>query len=171
MSNQNDDDCSERVYVGYSGKTVNIIMIFISIFGILINATFSYNYSKKIYSSQKTRRVGVSLVEKVLCVIAVIETLISLCWLIDNCFFFLCTENKEDSTEISGLGKVIAYCEIFLYLFDWMILSTSLFQIKIIILNPQRILESGKMVTKYIITCFSIALLSIIIAIIFNLRE
>ena len=41
-----------------------------------------------------------------------------------------------------------------------MILSTSLYQIKIILLNPQEILESGKRVFKYIIGCLIISLAS-----------
>jgi hypothetical protein len=90
--------------------------------------------------------------------IAIVETFISVFWLINN----LATANppKSSSDEENKKCDIVAYFEIFLNFFDWLILSTSLYQIKIILLNPQEILESGKRVLKYIIGCLIISLAS-----------
>ena len=138
---------------GFSGVGGNIVMIIISILGIIINSIFSIDYLKNIISIKNRNNAGISAVEKILCMIAIIETFISICWLINNCSYQKMNDNEH--------CKVVAYFEIFLNLFDWLILSTSLYQIKIILLNPQEILESGKRVLKYIIGCLIISLVSL----------
>ena len=136
---------------GFSGEGGNIVMIIISVLGIIINSIFSIDYLKNIISIKNRNNAGISAVEKILCMIAIVETFISVCWLINNISY-----KKIDESHCLVLG----YFEIFLNLFDWLILSTSLYQIKIILLNPQEILESGKRVLKYIIGCFTISLIS-----------
>ena len=145
---------------GFSGTGGNIVMIIISIFGIIINSIFSIDYLKNIISIKNKNNAGISAVEKILCMIAIVETFISVCWLINNIFY----KDMVDDEHINHCS-VIAYIEIFLNLFDWLILSTSLYQIKIILLNPQEILESGKRVLKYIIGCFVISLISLALSI------
>ena len=149
---------NEDTYVGYAGKGGNIVMIIISILGIIINSIFSFDYLKNIISIKNRNNAGISAVEKILCMIAIVETFISVFWLINN----LTTANppKSSSDEENKKCDIVAYFEIFLNFFDWLILSTSLYQIKIILLNPQEILESGKRVFKYIIGCLIISLAS-----------
>ena len=149
---------NEDTYVGYAGKAGNIVMIIISILGIIINSIFSFDYLKNIISIKNRNNAGISAVEKILCMIAIVETFISVFWLINN----LATANppKSSSDEENKKCDIVAYFEIFLNFFDWLILSTSLYQIKIILLNPQEILESGKRVFKYIIGCLIISLAS-----------
>ena len=142
-------------YPGYAGTPGNIVMMIISILGIIINSIFSIGYLKNIISIKNRDNAGISTVEKILCMIAIVETFISVFWLINNCM----VDAKE------GPCKIIAYFEIFLYIFDWLILSTSLYQIKIILLNPQEILESGKRVFKYIIGCAVISAISLVLSI------
>ena len=142
-------------YVGYGDETLNNIMIIISIVGIIINCFFGFSYAKKIIDSS----LKVSIMERILCIIAITETLISVCWLINN--------YKIKNTEYFGSNcdscLILAYVETFLYLFDWMILSMSLYQIKKIILNPQQILDSRSQIKKYIIGCFIGAVVSVIL--------
>ena len=140
----------EKIFVGYGPSWLNTIMILISIFGIIINSIFVFNYLKSIISTKNQSNSGISAVEKMLCMIAGVETFISICWLLNNVFI-------HDSIILKqrcSLCSTIAHFEIFLYLFDWMILSTSLYQIKIILINPQQILESGKRVVKFVIFSF-----------------
>ena len=154
-------DTDDDEYVGLAGKYFNLTLIFISIFEIIINSLFSIGYFRKIYSIKNKNNSGISAVEKILCMVAFVETIISICWLLNNLFI----QNKENLEKHCSMCKGIAHIEIFFYLFDWMILSTSLYQIKIILLNPQKILESGKRVIKYIIGCLIISLLSLIFSI------
>ena len=142
---------SDTQYVGYAGEGGNIVMIIISILGIIINSIFSFDYLKNIISIKNRNNDGISAVEKILCMIAMVETFISVFWLINN------LKSKSLNGE-SDNCEVIAYFEIILNIFDWLILSTSLYQIKIILLNPQKILESGRRVFKYIIACLIISL-------------
>ena len=137
--------------MGYAGDIGQIIMIIISLLGILINITFSVDYLKKIIKTKNRDNAGVSTVEKILCMIAIVETLISIFWLFNNILM--------NNSKANAGCKAIAYIEIFLYLFDWLILSTSLYQIKIFILNPQEIFESGKRVFKFIIGCAIVSLI------------
>ena len=152
-------------YVGLAGKYFNLVLILISIFGILINSAFSIGYFRKIYSIKNKNNSGISAVEKILCMIAFVETIISICWLLNNLFI----QNQKKLEDHCTMCQGIAHIEIFFYLFDWMILSTSLYQIKIILLNPQKILESGRRVIKYIIVCLIISSLSLIFSITANI--
>ena len=146
---------SDTQYVGYAGEAGNIVMIIISILGIIINSIFSFDYLKNIISIKNRNNDGISAVEKILCMIAMVETFISVFWLINN------LKSKSLNGE-SDNCEVIAYFEIILNIFDWLILSTSLYQIKIILLNPQKILESGRRVFKYIIACLIISLVGLV---------
>ena len=163
----NDKKCSEGIevksdtYVGYGDLFINGIMIIFSILGILINSVFSYNYLKQMIQTKNKENKGVSAVEKILCMVAMVETVISICWLLNNSVM----SNTENMSSHCLWCKIVGHIEIFFYLFDWMILSTSLYQIKIILLQPEKILESGKTVIKYLIICFSIALGSLIFSI------
>ena len=143
---------SDTQYVGYAGAGGNIVMIIISILGIIINSIFSFDYLKNIISIKNRNNDGISAVEKILCMIAIVETFISVFWLINNL-----TSKSSDGENC----QAIAYFEIILNIFDWLILSTSLYQIKIILLNPQEILESGKRVFKYIIGCLIVSLIGL----------
>ena len=157
------DNIDEDTYVGFGSFGYNLVLIFISIFGIFINLFFVINYLKKIISIKNKSNLGISAMEKVLCMIAFVETWISICWLFNNLFIQNVKKMKMDGYCL--FCKIIAHFEIFLYLFDWMILSTSLYQIKIILLNPQQILESGKRVVKYILISFCISLVSFVFSI------
>ena len=157
FSNSTDNSTSDEPYPGYAGYAGNIVMIIISIIGILINGSFSIGYLKNIISIKNRDNAGISAVEKILCMIAVVETFISIFWLINNLFM---SKSKEDNH-----CRIVAHFEIFLNLFDWLILSTSLYQIKIILLNPQEILESGKRVFKYIIGCLIVSIASLALSI------
>ena len=152
-----------NTYVGYGTFGINLVLIFISIFGIIINSFFVFNYLKKIISIKNKSNLGISAMEKVLCMIAMVETLISVCWLLNN--LFIQDTEKMLKKNYCLYCKLIAHIEIFLYLFDWMILSTSLYQIKIILLNPQQILESGKRVIKYVLISLGISLVSFLFSI------
>ena len=152
-----------NTYVGYGTFGINLVLIFISIFGILINSFFVFNYLKKIISIKNKSNLGISAMEKVLCMIAIVETLISVCWLLNN--LFIQDTDKMLRKDYCLYCKLIAHIEIFLYLFDWMILSTSLYQIKIILLNPQQILESGRRVVKYVLISLGISLVSFVFSI------
>lgn len=150
------ENLSEDTYVGYGTFETNLILILISIFGILINSIFVFNYLKSIISTKNKNNVGISAMEKMLCMIAIVETFISICWLLNNLFIQKIKAMKDNCT----FCKLIAHLEIFLYLFDWMVLSTSLYQIKLILLNPHQILESGRTVIKYVIISFCISVVS-----------
>jgi hypothetical protein len=143
-------------YVGFGNYELNIVLILISIFGIIINSIFVFNYMKSIITTKNQNNMGISAMEKMLCMIAMVETFISICWLLNNLFI----QTTKRMVEYCSWCKVIAHFEIFLYLFDWMVLSTSLYQIRLILLNPQKILESGRTVIKFVIISFCISLVS-----------
>ena len=149
------------VYVGYAGEFGNALMIVISVIGILINSTFSGTYLKRIFSSKKIGGVDVSIMEEFLCVIAMTETLISVCWFINNCWI----QNSDYFKDHCLFCQNLAHVESVLYLFDWMVLFRSFYQIKRIILNPTLILESKKYVIKIILFYGSFSVIVMIIGI------
>ena len=152
---------SEYEYVGYGKFLGNLIMILISVLGILINGVFSFNYLKKMIKTKTTGKKEISLVETILCIVASIETIISICWLINNSLL----RHTERMFDHCTLCTIVAHAEIFFYLFDWMILSTSLYQIRVILLDPEKTLEAGKFVIKYLIVSLAAALCSLIFSI------
>ena len=153
-----DNSDNEPQYVGLQGELLNTIMIIISVFAFFINVVFSISYLRKIFKVKK----GVSSVEKTLCMVAVVESFISICWFINNTFI----KNTDHLDDRCTLCKVIAQIEIFLYIFDWMILSGSLYQIRKIIFNPKQILDSGKTFFQGLYICLGVSLFSSIFSII-----
>jgi hypothetical protein len=157
---------NEIEYVGLGGNVFNTIMIFISVFGIFINLFFSGSYFRKIYKNKNKGLSDVSTVEKTLCLVAVVETFISICWLLNNSF--IQTNQKLNTENYCKFCIFIAHFEIFLYLFDWMILSASLYQIRMIIFNPKKIFEKTTF-RNCLIFCLLISLLSFLFSILSNM--
>ena len=145
-------------YVGLQGESLNSIMIFISVLAFIINVVFSISYLRKIFKVKK----GVSSVEKTLCMVAVVESFISICWFINNTVI----KNTEKLQNHCTSCKVVAQIEIFLYIFDWMILSGSLYQIRKIIFNPKQILDAGKTFFQGLYICLGVSLFSSIFSIV-----
>ena len=136
-------------YVGFVGNVGNGFMIAISIIGIIINSLFSVSYFIKIFAGPKTKR-GISIIRLTLSLVAFIETIISICWLINNSFI----QNTESLISKCNQCKILAHIEVFFYIFDWMILSSSLYQIKRIIINPREYVVAEKV----FIYCCSVGL-------------
>ena len=152
---------TDIIYVGLTSKLGNEIMIIISVLGIFINIFFSASYYKRIFKANG----GVSSIEKTLCTAATVETLISICWLLNNALI----QNSKNLIDRCSFCKPIAHIEIFLYLFDWMILSSSLYQIRKIIYNPKKLLESGRTFIICIGGSFFISAFSFLFSIISNI--
>ena len=97
----------EDNFVGYAGEAGNVILIIISIIGIIINLIFSVDYSKNIITIKNRNNAGISTVEKILCFIAIIETFISIFWMVNN----LKGKSKNDER-----CKIIAHFEINIFI-------------------------------------------------------
>ncbi len=151
-------------YVGLAGSGVNIIMIIISIVGIIINSIFSISYYMKKFKS-KNQNQGVSIVQRTLTLVASVETVISICWLFNNSLIQNTDKLKSRCTQC----KIIAHFEVFLYVFDWMILSTSLYQIKKIIISPTEILVAQKTFKNCLLYSLGISLFSFVFTAIGNI--
>ena len=136
-------------YIGFGNAFQNIMMILFSFFGIFINLFFFFSSIKKIIDSKKSKNVYLSSIEKILCVISITETFISLCWLI-NSFKMKTTEEQYNHCTTC---RVIGNIELFFYVFDWMILSSTLYQIKRMLINHLETLKTEKYILRYIIFC------------------
>ena len=151
----------EENYIGYLNKGWNIFMIILSCFGIIINLYFGIIYLRRIIEIKRgtsQNKVIVSLIEKLLCLISIVEAFISIGWLINSIFMYNFRTIENHTTECGILGSF----EIFFYLFDWMILSFSLYQIKEMVMNPLHLLQSDLLLVKFII-CFALISFSFVI--------
>jgi len=149
----------ENNSIGYLNTSWNIFMIFLSCFGIIINLYFGITYLKRIIQLNKDTKqnaINVSLIEKILCIISIVETFISVGWLINS--LFMSNTFLQEQQNISQC-RILGLLETFFYLFDWMILSYSLYQIKQMVMNPLRLLRPDLLLAKHIAICFSISLL------------
>ena len=149
----------ENISIGYLSSGWNIFMIFLSCFGIIINLYFGITYLKRIIQLNKEtnkNKTNVSLIEKILCIISIVETFISVGWLINS--LFMSNTSLQEQKNISQC-RILGLLETFFYLFDWMILSYSLFQIKQMVMNPLRLLRPDLLLAKHIAICFTISLL------------
>ena len=139
----------EKVYIGFGNVPENIIMILFSFLGIFINLYFFYSSMKKISKSKKTKNTNLSSIEKILCMISITETSISLCWLFNS----FAMKNTDELIERCNACRLLGNFELFFYLFDWMILTSTLFQIKKILTNPLETLKTERYIFKYILFC------------------
>ena len=155
--------------IGYLNYGWNIFMIFLSFFGIIINLYFGITYLRRIIEINKgtnQNKINVSSIEKILCIISIIETFISIGWLINSLFMY--SEYQQSEKNIS-LCKSLGLFETFFYLFDWMILSCSLYQIKQIVVNPLQLLRPDSLLKKYVICSACVSLLFVFLCFILNI--
>ena len=147
----NSDDNTKVIkeYIGFGSAFQNIMMILFSFIGIFINLFFFFSSIKKIINSKKSNNVYLSSIEKILCVISLTETFISICWLINS--FKMKTTIEQ--IKYCNTCRVIGNIELFFYVFDWMILSSTLYQIKKMLINPLETLKTEKYIIRYIIFC------------------
>ena len=146
-------------YIGFGNSFQNVIMILISFFGIFINLYFFISSIRKIIKSKKSNNINLSSIEKILCVISLTETCISICWLIN----FFAMKTTEEASNHCFSCIILGYFELFFYVFDWMVLSSTLFQIKKILTNPLDNLKTEKYIIKYIIFCAFFGLINVIV--------
>ena len=136
-------------FIGFGSEVQNVIMIILSFFGIFINLYFALTSIKRIINKDKSKNVNISSIEKILSIISVTETFISICWLINS--FKMNTQSEQlENCEVCCILGII---ELFLYIFDWMILISTLIQIKQILTNPLETLKTEKNIFRYIIFC------------------
>ena len=136
--------------LGYLNSGWNNFMIFLSCFGIIINLYFGITYIRRIYKINKSKtknKINVSLIEKILCLVSLVETFISIGWLINSLF----KPQQTDENKNTSQCKILGLFEIFFYLFDWMILSFSLYQIKKMVINPLNLLKPDLELVHYIL--------------------
>ena len=152
-------DKGDKIYIGFGNDFQNIVMIIFSFFGIFINLYFFISSIKKIIISSKTGNTNLSSIEKILCVISITETFISICWLINS----LAMKTTDELISRCNACRVIGNIELFFYVFDWMILSSTLFQIKKMLTNPLETLKTEKNIIKYIIFCAVFGVFNVIL--------
>ena len=161
--------------IGYLNTGWNIFMIFLSCFGIIINLFFGITYLRRIIQIKKgtsQNKVIVSLIEKILCLISIVESFISIGWLINSIFMYSYSQQNDKNqykSEHEIQCKILGSFEIFFYLFDWMILSFSLYQIKQMVMNPLHLLKSDLLLAKNIMIFAGISLLFVIFCTIFDM--
>ena len=168
------DKNSEVQSIGYLGTGWNIFMIFLSCFGIIINLYFGITYIRRIIQIKKgtsKNKVIVSLIEKILCLISIVESFISIGWLINSLFMYnYSQQNKNEyKNKYESQCKILGSFEIFFYLFDWMTLSFSLYQIKQMVMNPLNLLKPDLILAKYIMGFAGISLLFAIFCSYYNM--
>ena len=151
-------DDNDNHFIGFGNNVQNSFMIIFSFLGIFINLYFFFISIKRIIKNKKSQKVNISSIEKILCVISIIETCISICWLI-NSFFMGETQKAEQHCNAC---RAIGTIELFLYLFDWMILSSTLFQIKKVLTDPLETLKTEKNIYRYIIFCAIFGIFNVI---------
>ena len=149
----------EVKYIGFGDYFQNILMILISFFGIFINLYFFISSIKKIIKSKKSNNINLSSIEKILCVISLTETCISICWLINS----FAMKNTKEASDHCFSCIILGYFELFFYVFDWMVLSSTLFQIKKILTNPLDNLKTEKYIIKYIIFCAFFGIINVVV--------
>ena len=150
---------NEINYIGFGDPFQNTLMILISFIGIFINLYFFISSIRRILKSKQTNNLTLSSIEKILCVLSLTETCISVCWLINS----FSMKTTEESIKHCDACRLLGYFELFFYVFDWMILSSTLFQIKKILSNPLGTLKTEKYIFKYIIFCAFFALINVIL--------
>ena len=144
-----EETVDKHQYIGFGNDIQRIIMILLSIFGIFINLYFLISSIIKIIKKKNSKYANISSIEKILCFISICETFISICWLLN----FWGMKTIEDLFNSCSLCRALGMIELFFYLFDWMILMTTLIQIKQILVNPLETLKTEKIIFKYIIFC------------------
>ena len=160
--NNHDGRCQgpKDKFIGYTNDLGNIVLIIISILGIVINSSFFIISIRKIIISNKEKNNRISSIEKILCIISLTETFISICWLINS--FFM--KDSERLVDHCNTCRVIGLTEVFLYLFDWMILVATLIQIKNMLIKPLESFKTVKFIRKYIFFSFLFSVFNVILA-------
>lgn len=98
-------------------------------------------------------------------ILTVIESVLSLYWLINSSYFFFRHKGSEMDSFKCNKCKMIALFGIFIYCFDWTLLTTIIFHLKQVISNPiSAIFNPKKKIITYLIFCLSISCLAVVFA-------
>jgi len=167
---EEDKDFYIYEYVGFSGETGREIVIILSTLSLFVNTIFIINYFTKIIRNKLSK---ISILEKILLVLSIIEWLISLVWIL-SAFFYPTNRSIRENVEkgfINGC-KFISYLSIYLYIIDWLLLGYSIFLIKQIILNSIEILKekNNKIFFRAIIIYFILGGIAVIFTHFFHYR-
>ena len=153
----------ENIFIGYAEKTGRGIIIVLSILSLVVNSFFIFNFLMRIIKNTKNR---LSSIEKLMLVLSIDEILISIFWLIS--VFYV--QNTKLMERKKNLCKIISSCEIFFYMFDWILISCTVNQVKQLILFPlDSMLKSKCKLTCYYLICLIISFTFTILSLKFNL--
>ena len=144
-------------YIGRLQKGGSVLIAIFSFLSIIMNMIFIVHYLLKKWINKKQKRV--SSLEKILFILSLSESIISLLWFISAVKY-----NKTDYT-FNSEGNLCYGCKIiglfltFIYVFDWVLSGFALYYLKNMILNPiEFILKGSKKIMIYVFISFLIAL-------------
>lgn len=106
------------IFIGFGNNVQNVIMILFSVLGVFINLFFFLSLVLKIIKNNKQKKTNISTIQKMWCAISIDETLNSICWIINT----IALNTSKEVLNNCGLCRIIGFCELFFYLFNWMIL-------------------------------------------------
>ena len=149
---------SSKTYIGYAEKTGLFFVLFFGIISLIMNIIFIINYIMRLTKNSKNK---LSSLEKIMLILSVVESLISVCWICTAIFFPTNYSIIDDVIDKDLKQRIfnsrccnLGFFFTFLYNFDWLLLSFVIIHIKNIILNPvDSVLKSDKKIIKYFISC------------------
>ena len=75
---------SSETYIGYAEKTGLFFVLFFGIISLIMNIIFIINYIMRLTKNSKNK---LSSLEKIMLILSVVESLISVCWICTAIFF------------------------------------------------------------------------------------
>ena len=151
------------INIGYSENIGGIIIIALSILSLLVNSIFILNFLMRLLKNTKNRS---SSIEKLMLGLSIDEILISIFWVISVIFL----GNSQLINENKNLCKIISSFEIFVYIFNLLLISCTVYQVKEVILVPlESILKSKYKLICYYSICIIIALIFTIFSLVLDM--
>lgn len=142
-------------YIGYSTEKSVAWFTVLSTLGILVNLSFIVYYLVKKWirkTQQKSTRV--STIQGIFTLLSVSELFISILWLYQSVDVNSLYEIQFDINNSCLKCQVVAHISLFVYVFDWLLLTRAIYQFKLMIQIPITAVLNPNNMRKHLLIAF-----------------
>lgn len=145
----------EGFYIGYSTEKSVAWFTALSTLGIIVNLSFIVYYLiKKWIRKNQQKSTRVSTIQGIFTLLSVSELFISIIWLYQSVDFKSLEEIKLNKNNSCSKCQVVSHISLFVYVFDWLLLTRAIYQFKCMIQIPITAVLNPNNMRKHLLIAF-----------------
>ena len=145
----------ENFYIGYSTENSVAWFTVLSTLGIIVYLSFiGYYLVKKWIRKSQQKSTRVSKIQNIFTLLSVFELFISILWLYQSIDVKKMDDIMKNTNNSCTKCQVVSHISLFIYVFDWLLLTRAIYQFKCMIQIPITAVLNPNNMTKHLIIAF-----------------